>query len=150
MSDKDQLLGRTDEAFGELRAAIAGLDEDRMRQVWLGTWGVRDILAHISGWHREMIPALGRVGRGEKPYPQGAYDDFDAWNAKFAAARSGAKTAEILDELEASHRAFVAAATALGDEHLAPETSARKIVEGTGPEHYREHAAQIAEWRRGA
>ena len=148
MSDKDTLLAQTNEAFGELRAAITGLDEDRMRRVWLGTWGVRDILAHISGWHREMVPALGRVGRGEAPYAKGTYDDFDAWNARFATAKSGAKTSEILDELEASHRAFVAAAAALGDEHLAPEASARKIIDGTGPDHYREHAAQIAAWRR--
>ncbi|MGH7353530.1 MAG: ClbS/DfsB family four-helix bundle protein [Candidatus Rokuibacteriota bacterium] len=150
MRDKDELLSRTSEAFGELRSAIAGLDEDRMRRVWLGTWGVRDILAHISGWHREMIPALGRVARGEAPYPQGAYDDFDAWNARFATAKRAAKTSEILDDLEASHRDFVAAAAALADEHLEPDATARKIIDGTGPEHYREHAAQIAEWRRGA
>lgn len=150
MRDKDELLSRTSEAFGELRSAIAGLDEDRMRRVWLGTWGVRDILAHISGWHREMIPALGRVARGEAPYPQGAYDDFDAWNARFATAKRAAKTSEILDDLEASHRDFVAAAAALAHEHLEPDATARKIIDGTGPEHYREHAAQIAEWRRGA
>ena len=150
MSDRDKVLSETNEALAELRAAIVGLDEDRMHRVWLGTWGVRDILAHISGWHREMIPALARVARGEAPYAKGTYDDFDAWNARFAAAKSGAKTREILDELEASHRAFVTAAAALGDEHLAPDATARKIIDGTGPEHYREHTAQIVEWRRSA
>ena len=150
MRDKDELLSRTSEAFGELRSAIAGLDEDRMRRVWLGSWGVRDILAHISGWHREMIPALGRVRQGEAPCPKGTYDDFDAWNARFATAKRGAKTSEILDELEASHRDFVAAAVVLADEHLVSDAVARKIIDGAGPKHYREHAAQIAEWRRGA
>ena len=67
-----------------------------------------------------------------------------------ATAQSGAKTSEILAELEASHRAFVAAAAALSDAHLAPEAPARKIFDGTGPDHYREHTTQIAEWRRTA
>jgi len=149
MSDKDELLAQAETAFGELRGALVGLDEARMRRTWLGTWGVREILIHTSGWHREMIPALGRIGRGEEPHPKGAYDDFDAWNARFVAARNGAKTSEVLDELEASHRAFVAAVAALGGEHLASGAAARSIVTGTGADHYREHAAQIVEWRRG-
>jgi len=28
-----------------------------MRRVWLGTWGMREILIHVSGWHDEMISA---------------------------------------------------------------------------------------------
>src|SRR3989449_1957221 len=35
-----------------------------MREVVLGTWGVREITAHIAGWHGEMLPALERVARG--------------------------------------------------------------------------------------
>jgi len=150
MSDKARLLQEADEAFGELRQAIDGLDDARLTRVWLGTWGIREILIHISGWHQEMVPALARVARGEAAYPAGTYDDFDAWNARFAAAKSGAKTREILDELEASHHAFMTAAAALGDEHLAPDATARKIIDGTGREHYREHTAQIVEWRRSA
>lgn len=38
LSDKDKLLAQTNEAFGELRAAIAGLGEDRMRCA-VGFWG---------------------------------------------------------------------------------------------------------------
>ena len=34
-----------------------------------GLWGVREILAHIMGWQREMIPVLERIARGEKPSP---------------------------------------------------------------------------------
>jgi hypothetical protein len=58
--------------------AIDGLTDDQMRRPWLGTWGVREILIHVSGWHREMIPAPERVARGELAYPAGTYDDFDA------------------------------------------------------------------------
>ena len=60
MSDKATLLREADEAFAELRRAVEGLTDEEMRRVWLGTWGVREILIHISGWHEAMAPALGR------------------------------------------------------------------------------------------
>lgn len=148
MADKQKLLREADEAYGELQEAIRGLDDGQMDRVWLGTWGVREILIHASGWHRAMIPALGRIGRHEPPYPEGlSYDDADAWNARFVEAQRGAKLIDVLSELEASHRDFVAAAAALPEEHLAAGETARDLVEGAGAQHYREHAAQIRHWR---
>jgi hypothetical protein len=148
MSDKTELLHQTGEAFGELRQAIEGLSDEDMGRVWLGTWGVREILIHISGWHDAMVPALGHVARGEAPYPAGTYDDFDAWNARFVAARNGVKVRDVVAELEASHRRFVEAASAVPDALFAPGGAARDPFEGAGAGHYREHAAQIRDWRR--
>src|SRR5882672_3920648 len=149
MSDKSTLLREADDAFVELQQAVAGLGDEPMRRVWLGAWGVREILIHISGWHREMIPALARVARGEPSYPTGTYDDFDAWNARFVDRKTGVKTSDVLAELDASHRAFMAAAGALPDAQLAPGGAARDSFEGAGAGHYREHAAQIRDWRSG-
>src|SRR5258706_11339436 len=56
MADKQKLVREADEAFGELREAISGLDEPAMRKVWLGTWGAREILIPLSGWHSDEIP----------------------------------------------------------------------------------------------
>src|SRR5262249_27477678 len=110
MSDKATLLRDADEAFGELRQAIDGLGDEEMPPVCLGAGGGRELLIHIPGWHDEMIPAPGRVARGEVPYPAGTYDDFDAWNARFVERRAGVKPADVVAELEASHRRFVDAA----------------------------------------
>ena len=149
MSERSELLREADEAYAALRQAIEGLSEEEMQRAWLGTWGVREIAIHIAGWHREMIPALARIGRGEPPYPDGvSYDDADAWNARFVTARQGVKAADALVELDASHRAYVAAAGALPGVHLAPGGAARDLFDGCGPGHYREHAAQIARWRQ--
>jgi hypothetical protein len=150
MADKQKLLRDADEAFGELREAISGLDEARMSRVWLGTWGVREILIHVSGWHREMIPAFGRVGRHETPFAPGvSYDDYDAWNARFVETQRHARLADVLAELDASHRDYVAAAAALSEEQFAAGSPARELFEGAGAPHYREHAAQIRQWRKG-
>jgi hypothetical protein len=150
MSDKSKLLTEADEAFVELRQAIGGLSEEQMRRVWLGTWGVREILIHVSGWHRAMIPALGLIGRGEAPYPPGTYDDFDAWNGRFVEQKTGVKVTDVLAELDASHRDFVDSAAALAEPHWAQGAAARAVLEGTGAQHYREHAGQIREWRQAA
>ena len=148
MADKQKLLRDAAEAYEELRGAISGLDEAQMGRVWLGTWGAREIVVHISGWHRAMIPAFGRLGRNESPYPEGvSYDDFDAWNARFVEAERHAKLTDVLTELDASHRDFVAAAGALSEEHFAAGSPARELFEGAGAPHYREHAAQIRQWR---
>ena len=148
MSEKAQLLRDAEDAFTELRTSIDGLSDDEMSQVWLGTWGVREILVHISGWHGEMITALGHIGKGEEPYPAGTYDDFDAWNARFVDRKSGVKAAEVQAEMDASHRAFVGAAAALPERHFEAGGAARDPFDGAGAGHYREHAAQIRQWRQ--
>ena len=145
MSDQARLLHEADEAFGDLRQAIDGLDDARLTRVWLGTWSIREILIHISGWHREMIPALARVARGEEPYPAGTYDDFDNWNARFVDAGRGVKVAEVIAQLEASHRDFVRAAGAVPEPRFAV---AAGLLDGAGTGHYREHAGQIRAWRQ--
>lgn len=151
MDDRSDLVRETDQAYAALRQAIEGLSEEDMRRPWLGTWGVREILIHAAGWHREMIPALARIGRGEPPFPEGvSYDDGDAWNARFVARKDGLKATDALAELDASHRDYLAAGTALAADHLAPGGAARDLFDGCGAAHYREHAAQIRAWRQAA
>jgi hypothetical protein len=148
MSEKTELLKGAETELAAFKRAIAGLDEERMREAWLGTWSVREIVAHISGWHRELGPALLRMSRGERPIPEGvSYDDVDAWNARFADARKAASTALILKELDASHAAFLEAAAAVPEERYVPGKTAHKIVDLNSRHHYQEHRAQIEEWR---
>jgi hypothetical protein len=147
MSEKATRLRDADLAFSDLHGAIEGLTDDEMRRVWLGSWGVREILIHISGWHDEMIPALQRVGQGQVPYPAGTYDNFNAWNARFVDRKAGVKPADVVAELVASHRAFMGAAAQLPEALFAPGGAARDPFDGAGAGHYREHAEQIRQWR---
>ncbi len=140
MSEKTTLLSEAETELTLFKRAIAGLDEARMRQVWLGTWSARDIVAHISGWHRELSPALERIARGERPIAEGvSYEDVDAWNGRFADAKKTAATADILAELDASHAAFMRAAATVPDERYVPGKTAHKIVDLNSRHHYQEH-----------
>ena len=150
MSDKSEkavLLSDAEQAFTELEDAIEGLSDEQMRTVWLGSWGVREILIHISGWHEEMIAAFGRIGHGQAGYAAGTYDDFDGWNARFVERRAGVKPADVVAELHTSHRAFLTAAAALPEALFAPGGAGRDPLEGAGAGHYREHTGQIRKWR---
>jgi len=149
MSEKTTLLSGAETEFVAFKRALAGLGEAQMREVWLGAWSARDIVAHISGWHREMAPALQRMRQGERPIPEGvSYDDVDAWNARFADSRKGAATADILKELDASHAAFLQAAAGVPEERYVPGKTAHKIVDFNSRHHYQEHRTQIEEWRK--
>jgi hypothetical protein len=148
MGAKQELLEKAEQEYDGLKAAIKGLDEAQMSQVWLGSWGVREILAHITGWHREMIPALERLGRGEAPYPDGAYDDFDSWNTRFVEARKGRAAVDILREVDASHRELLSTTSRMPDEHFGEGKPASGLVDGVTVGHYREHAGQIRQYRQ--
>ena len=145
---KDELLNAAAREYKALHDALKGLDEARMTEVWLGAWSVKDIVAHISGWHRELGPALERLARGERPIPDGvSYDDVDGWNARFVAAKKDDSVAEALLELDRSHEAFMRAAAAVPAERYEPGKTAWKIVDLNSAHHYKEHGDQIRAWR---
>ena len=119
-----------------------------MTQVWLGTWSVRDIVAHIAGWHQEMGPALERLARGERPIREGvSCEDVDAWNARFADARRGTAVADVLLDLDKSHAYFIKAAAVVPADRFQPGKTAWKIVDGNSAHHLGEHGEQVRVWR---
>ena len=68
---KEELLQTLDAEFAILLSTLEGLGEETATRVWYGDWSVRDILAHISGWHGGMAQAFERIARGERPVPEG-------------------------------------------------------------------------------
>lgn len=149
MSAKEELLRQAQEEFKAFKAAIKGLNEVQLTEVWLGAWSVREILAHISGWHRELGPGLERLARGEKPFPEGTdYNDVDSWNARFAEAKKNVQASEVLKELDASHEYFTAQAAKVPEERFVPGKTAYRIVDLNSAHHYKEHGDQIRAWRQ--
>lgn len=145
---REELLAELDREFDVLLAAVEGLTDEQMVRPWYGEWSVHDMLAHIVGWHHEMDDALERISRGEKPAPEGvSYDDEDAHNARFVETWAGTSPAAIVEELVASKNLFVAAARLVPEERFEEGRAARRILLGSGADHYREHAPAIREWR---
>lgn len=149
MASRDELIARVNDGFRDLVAVVGDLTEPQMTQQWFGDWGVREILAHIAGWHGEMEKTLQRISRGERPVPEGVdYSNADSWNEKFSERASGKGSAEVLEDLRASKEAFVAAALEVPEDRFGEGRSAARIMETTGFGHYAEHEPQIREWRQ--
>jgi len=148
MTPKEELLNQAAREYNAFEQAVHGLNEDDMREAWFGAWGVRDIVAHMIGWHREMGPALERIARGERPVPEGrSYEDVDGWNARFAAAVKDWTPEDVLLELDRSHEYFMHVAAAVPDERVQPGKTAYRIIDLNSAHHYREHGEQIRTWR---
>jgi len=146
---KEELLNQAARDYKAFHDALTGLNETQMTEVWLGSWSIRDIVTHISGWHREIGAALERLARGERPVPPGvSYDDVDAWNATFAAAKKTSPVADVLLDFDKSHEYFMHAAASVPAERFTPGKTAWKLVDGSSAHHYREHSEQIRGWRR--
>ena len=145
---KDELLLAAAREYKAFHEALHGLNDEQTAEVWLGTWSVKEIVAHMSGWHRELLPVLERIARGERPVPEGvSYDDVDAWNARFAAHAKDREVAELLLELDRSHEDFMQAAHRVPAERWLPGKTTYRIVDDNTARHYREHADQIRAWR---
>jgi hypothetical protein len=149
VSAKQDLLNEAAREYKSFHEAIQGLNEEHMTEVWLGTWCVRDIVAHMSGWHRELGPALERMARGERPIPEGKnYDaEIDAWNEKFVAEKRDTTVSEVLLELDKSHEYFLHAAAQVPEDRFVEGKTAWKIVDLNSAHHYKEHGEQIRAWR---
>jgi hypothetical protein len=148
MSAKDDLLKQVAEEFAAFKASYARLSDAQLTEVMLGSWSVREILCHLAGWHREVVPVLERIARGEKPVPEGiSYEDAEPWNAKFVKAYAGKSAAEMLREVDASYDALIAAARKVPQERFAPGSAAARTMDGVGPHHWRAHGEQIRQWR---
>jgi Protein of unknown function (DUF1706) len=145
--DKQSALKELQAGFDELLGGIKGLDERAMSRVFYGTWAVKDILAHISGWHHQMTGAMERMARGEKPTPEGVdYSDADGWNARFAAAMRTQNASTVVADLQQSFANYKRAAGAIADDRFGEGKTVNKLLEGSGYGHYREHLPEIKEF----
>jgi len=103
-ASKDELLSAAAREYKAFHDALKGLNESHLSQVWLGTWSVKDIVAHISAWHRELAPALERLARGERPIAEGvSYDDVAAASVPAERFQPGKTAWRIVDGNSAHH-----------------------------------------------
>jgi hypothetical protein len=142
--NKQEALAKLQTGFDQLLAAIDGLDDATLTRVFYGTWSIKDILAHISGWHHAMGAAMERMARGERPTPEGVdYSDSDAWNAKFSAAMAPQTTSTVIADLRQSFATYSRAANAIPDDRWGEGKTINRIVESSGYGHYEEHLPAI-------
>ncbi|HKS91405.1 MAG TPA: maleylpyruvate isomerase N-terminal domain-containing protein [Tepidiformaceae bacterium] len=151
MSDKSEAIAELDAAHDRFRGEIADLPDAAYSETWLGTWDLSQVLAHMSGWWREMSGGFARVARGERPAPEGVdYSDPQPWNDRFSAVAKPGKAA--LNDWDAAYSEYRGAAEALDETFYGvdPEKGrpriGNRLLTGAGIGHFEEHQPQLDAW----
>ncbi|MCK9517820.1 MAG: maleylpyruvate isomerase N-terminal domain-containing protein [Dehalococcoidia bacterium] len=151
--DKSAAITQLEDAYTGFREQIADLPHEAYHETFLGEWNLNKLLAHMAGWFREMSGAIERVGKGERPTPEGVdYSDPEPWNARFAQQSKDGPAA--LDDWDNAFHQYYAAAKALDESFygMDPEKGRPKVgnrlLDGAGVHHFAEHRPQIEEWLR--
>ena len=148
MPSKEELLRELDLSYNDFLSAVSTIGEPEFFVKWLdGRWGVREIVAHHTGWLGQFAGGINRVTRGDELRPSDRVDwhEIDTWNETFMEHAKGKSRDQIMHELRQAKTSFEEAVNGLPDGKVRDETL-QKIANAAGIRHFREHAALIREW----
>jgi hypothetical protein len=156
--DKTRLLHEIRTGYAALEEILAPLDETRMTTFGVsGDWSIKDILAHITAWHRYLLDRLQAAARNESPsvYITGLDDEeVDRLNEQFYQENKSRALDEVMTDFRSTYLQIVEAVQAMQEEDLTDAQRfswARGIplwrfVAGDTYEHYLEHIGPIKDW----
>lgn len=147
--DRRRLLRRLDEAWLAFKASYAGLSEAQLLEPGVtGAWSVRDIIAHVTTWDEEALKHLPTILEGKRPPRYSlTYGGIDAFNARMTKRKEGLSLAEVIRQLDDSHRRVVEVIERAPEHQLIRETRFRRRLRLDTYGHYPKHAAAIRRWR---
>ncbi|MER3420136.1 MAG: hypothetical protein C4290_06255 [Chloroflexota bacterium] len=142
--DKAGVINEYREAYHVLRAVLDRLSDAQMTKPFMDGWSVREVLAHILGWHQQLALGLERMAQGQRPVPEGVdWSDVQGWNDHFAREAAARPPHDLLQELDRATERFLKALEALPDDRFGEGKTANRIAANAGSEHFREHARDI-------
>ncbi len=138
----------------KLLQAIEGLSQRELTQLPIyGDWTIKDVLAHVLGWDQRVLrtlPLMVQNRASEVPSVE-----VDEYNAESVAAWRERTLAEVLVEVESTHRQILDFISTLDHKEIdtrrerhGQTITIRSYVIDVMTEHERQHAAEIEQWRR--
>lgn len=143
----ESLLHEIESRWSELGAATRGLSlEELIEPNVVGTWSIKEVLAHIAAWEQEGARRIEEIIHGNGAnlrWPD--RDEENAFNAEAVAWALTKSVDEVVKRLEEAHRDFMDLLASFGDEVMLAELEvpAAEWVPGWTYLHYQEHAPQI-------
>jgi len=153
---KKEMLAEIVAARDELNRALDGLTSDDMLVTGVvGVWSIKDVLAHLVAWESEVVTALNHVQNKRMPAIM-KIEDIDEWNAEQYRINARRPAAAVLADFEGVHRMLHHMVADFDEQHLADRRRYRwmegeplwALVEENVVLHEREHAEEIAAWRK--
>jgi len=107
-----------------------------------GSWSPKQVVAHISGWDKEVIRQFSLFQDGlEKAIEY----DIDEFNKQSVKKRSHLSWEELIAELQQVHGQFYQKAQSISSEELSENGEYKDWVE-VQIEHYIHHIKQLESW----
>jgi hypothetical protein len=102
--EKSKLLIRLRERYLQWEALLDEISPARMEQPGVnGEWSMKDLVAHLTGWHRRQLATLRAAQRSEpEPVPHWpahlqTEDEINSW---IYGSNHGHSVQEVLDEMQ--------------------------------------------------
>jgi hypothetical protein len=150
MSARDEAIDDLQKGTAQLLSNINDLPDEKLTEVWDGTWSIRELLVHIAGWDDAVGEAYERMGRGEPPGAPGLnLSDTDGTNAIFVERAQGKSLSAVRKDLETGLARVIAAARALPDDRFVEGKTALRLLRGMA-NHPAEHLGDIIAWKNGS
>ena len=145
---KSLLLGLMRTEHSQLEALLNSLSEEQMlRPNVVGTWSVKDVLAHLTWWEQAMISEIVH-GVELDPGLNGEPWSTERANELMVEAKRGTPLAEVLAAFHDSYQQVLPMVEHLSEEDLASEELYTHLANNTG-NHYAEHRQMIEAGLRG-
>lgn len=107
-----------------------------------GTWSPKQVIAHISGWDKEVIRQFGLFQDGLEKAIEYGIDEFNKQSVKERAHLSWEET---LAELQQAHKQFYQRAKSISSQELSENEEYKDWVE-VQIDHYKHHIKQLKQW----
>ena len=145
--DPREILNHVNTARVALTSAIYGLSEaDLARPGAVGSWSVKDIMAHVGRWEEIAFQVLSAHLRGEQVTED--YRDAPIYNDKWEAELQALSLPEAIRLFEMAHYQLYGLLASLAPEQW--NGYIRAWTQGSTYHHFEEHAEQIRTWRNNA
>ncbi len=139
---KSHLLSLMRTEHSQLEALLNSLSEEQMlRPHVVGTWSVKDVLAHLTWWEQAMISEIVH-GVELDPGLNGEPWSTERANALMVEAKRGTPLAEVLAAFHDSYQQMLQVVEHLSEEDLASEELYTHLANNSG-NHYAEHRQMI-------
>ncbi len=107
-NSKEQVIASLVDARRNIIELARNLSSEQQDAVFLGTWSVTDLLAHLAGWDYANVESVKELTEGARPTVLSQWNpDWQAYNAKLVKQYRRDDFSELLALLQASHRALI-------------------------------------------
>lgn len=108
MDRKQELIQGLTAARQRILDLVASVPPDKLDEVFLGVWSVKDLLAHLIGWDQANIEAVGDIRAGLAPRVFKHWDpEWANYNAELVRRQRRERLDEMLADMHVSHAALL-------------------------------------------